>query len=166
MKKLLSMLLVSVFMITTLVGCGVTTLNPDGTTTTSAATPQQIVAQICGPTQAALTVLNAPGALSPALKADLNTITPTINTVCAVGATVDMSSLATFATTGLPGILQLVSVAPMPEGAKAGVIVGIAVAQAILSNVIANNPQVAVANKSVAPPIGVLPGVKAVLAKK
>lgn len=102
-------------------------------------TPAQVAAQVCPSAQAVLTVLTAPGAVDPAVAADLAAATPVVNAVCDAGATVTAVDLHTLASVGLPAILKIVQASPLPDKDKQAAVLGIAVAQAALAPILAVN---------------------------
>lgn len=115
-------------------------------------TPAQLAAQVCPSAQAVLTVLAVPGAVDPKAAADLAIATPIINTVCAAGATVQVTDVHSLATSGLPALLKVVQVAPLPDKDKQAAVLAVAVAQAAIAPIISANPSTAAATPTVAAP--------------
>ncbi|MGA4275554.1 hypothetical protein ACKZDW_02615 (plasmid) [Ralstonia syzygii subsp. celebesensis] len=111
-------------------------------------TPAQVAAQVCPSAQAVLAVLTVPGAIDPAVAADLATATPIVNAVCAAGATVTVLDLHSLAANGLPAILKIIQASPLPDKDKQAAVLGVAAAQAALAPIIAANT----ATSSVATP--------------
>jgi hypothetical protein len=106
-------------------------------------TPAQIAAQVCPPTQAALTSLQALTGLPAVAQTDLTKAKPMVDAVCAAGATVNIANLQTLASTGIPAIVTIVQASPLPATDKNNVILGIAATQIILDAVLAADPQAA-----------------------
>lgn len=108
-------------------------------------TPAQLAAQVCPSAQAVLGVLSVPGAVDPKVAVDLAVATPIINTVCAAGATVQVTDVHSLATSGLPALLRVVQVAPIPDKDKQAAVLAVAVAQAAIAPIISANPSTAAA---------------------
>jgi|GEM_PF-1300818 len=115
----------------------VTSLNAD---LAKIPTPAEVAAEICPPTQAALGILSAPGVLAdPKLIADLSIANVAVNAVCSAGSSVAVNDLHAMAVNGIPALQKIVAVAPVSAQVKQDTSVGLAVAQAVLSQVIAAN---------------------------
>lgn len=91
-----------------------------------------IAATICPPMQAALGVLAMPGMLEPAAEAEYAAAVPAVNAVCAAGRSVQLADLHSLSI-GLPTLAKLAQAAPISDGDRRAVIIGLAVAQASIA---------------------------------
>jgi hypothetical protein len=78
------------------------------------------------------TVLAVHGTLDPALEADLAIASPIINTVCAGGLSVKLSDLHDLATKGLPPLIKIIDLMPIPDADKQGARIAIALTEAAI----------------------------------
>lgn len=136
-----------------LIGCGTLTAGP-GTPVGSPAgkSPAQIAAQVCPPLQATLTSLQGL-ILAPSAMADIALASTAVNTVCALGSTVNLANLQTIVATALPALVTVVKASPLTVAQQNAIILDLSVAQIIISGALA-----------VATPVPVTPAVAAAAA--
>lgn len=136
-----------------LAACGTLTAGP-GTPVGSPAgkSPAQIAAQVCPPLQATLTSLQGL-ILAPSAMADIALASTAVNTVCALGSTVNLANLQTIVATALPALVTVVKASPLTVAQQNAIILDLSVAQIIISGALA-----------VATPVPVTPAVAAAAA--
>lgn len=97
-----------------------------------APTPAEVAVRVCPSLQMVTTVLAVHGTLDPALEADLAIASPIINTVCAGGLSVKLSDLHDLATKGLPPLIKIIDLMPIPDADKQGARIAIALTEAAI----------------------------------
>lgn len=95
-------------------------------------TPAQIAADVCPSVQAVIGVLSVPGAVDPAVEADLAVAGPIVNTVCNGGALVTLPDLKSLSSV-VPVLVKVVQLSPLPDDDKRAATLGIALIQAALA---------------------------------
>ena len=100
-------------------------------------TPAQIAAQVCPPTQAALTSLQALNGLPEGATKDLATVAPIVNAVCSASATVTTVNLQSLAQNALPTIITIVKASPLSSDDQNKIILDVTAAQIIVDAVMA-----------------------------
>ncbi|MEN6629799.1 MAG: hypothetical protein ABFC42_09150 [Sulfuricella sp.] len=101
-----------------------------------AKTPAQIAADVCPSVQAVVAVLSVPGAVDPAVEADLLAAGPVISAVCNGGDLVQLADLRNLSANAVPALLKVIQWSPLPPADKQAATLGIAVAQALLAPVL------------------------------
>ena len=94
--------------------------------------PAQIAADVCPSVQAVIGVLSVPGAVDPAVEADLAVAAPIVNTVCNGGALVTLPDLQSLSSV-VPVLVKVVQLSPLPDDDKRAATLGIALIQAALA---------------------------------
>lgn len=95
-------------------------------------TPAQIAADVCPSVQAVLGVLSVPGAVDPAVEADLAVAAPIVNAVCNGGALVTLPDLQSLSSV-VPVLVKVVQLSPLQDDDKRAATLGIALVQAALA---------------------------------
>lgn len=97
-----------------------------------AKTPAQVAADICPSVQAVVAVLSVPGAVDPAVDADLLVAAPVVSSVCNGGQLVQLSDLKSLSSI-VPVLIKVVNLSPLPPADKQAAILGVAIVQAALA---------------------------------
>lgn len=95
-----------------------------------------VLAIACPPVQVALSVLAVPGALDPAVEADIAVAAPLVAAVCEARKTVRLDDLHALTATALPAVSRIAQASPLDQEQKQAVVLGVAVAQAALTPLI------------------------------
>ena len=98
----------------------------------AAKTPAQVAAEVCPSVQAVLAVLSVPGAVDPAVDADLLVAAPAVSAVCNGGQLVQLSDLKSLSSI-VPLLIKVVNLSPLPQADKQAAILGVAIVQAALA---------------------------------
>lgn len=115
-------------------------------------TPAQIAAQVCPPVQGALLSLQGL-ILTPVVMNDIGIASGVVNTVCAVGSTVNLANLQSIVATVLPALSVAIKASPLSVAQQNALILDLTVAGIVLNGALA-----------VATPVPVTPAVAAAAA--
>ncbi len=94
--------------------------------------PPKSPAQVCPPTEIAITSLQGLVGLPDAATKELAAAAPIVVAVCTAGATVNVTDLKSLASTALPAILTVVQASPLADQDKNRIALGIMAAQIVL----------------------------------
>ena len=92
---------------------------------------EQVMAQVCPPIEAVVSVLSVPGAVDPVLADELAVAAPTITAVCHADQ-VALADLDALRTNTIPTLIKIINESPLQQDQKQVAVLSIAVAQAAL----------------------------------
>ncbi len=95
-------------------------------------TPQQVAQQVCPAALVTVASLSSLQGFPVTVHDDLVTADVLVHAACNAGATVDLTSLKTLASTALPALLRVVEVAGLDAAEHDRIVLGLTVAQIVL----------------------------------